>query len=44
MRVDAEADGPVWASKGDDRTRVGRILRKARIDEFRSSGTSCAAK
>jgi len=35
MRVDAEADGPVWASKGDDRTtRVGRILRKARIDEI----------
>jgi sugar transferase (PEP-CTERM system associated) len=35
MRVDAEQDGPVWASKGDARTtRVGRILRKARIDEI----------
>jgi sugar transferase (PEP-CTERM system associated) len=35
MRVDAEADGPVWASKGDDRTtRVGRIIRKVRVDEI----------
>lgn len=35
MRVDAEADGPVWASKSDDRTtRVGRIMRKVRIDEI----------
>lgn len=35
MRVDAEQDGPVWASKGDARTtRVGRILRKARVDEI----------
>jgi sugar transferase (PEP-CTERM system associated) len=35
MRVDAEQDGPVWASKGDARTtRVGRIIRKARIDEI----------
>jgi sugar transferase (PEP-CTERM system associated) len=35
MRVDAEADGPVWASKGDDRTtRIGRIIRKVRIDEI----------
>ena len=35
MRVDAEADGPVWASKGDDRTtRVGRVIRKVRIDEI----------
>jgi sugar transferase (PEP-CTERM system associated) len=35
MRVDAEQDGPVWASKSDDRTtRVGRILRKIRIDEI----------
>jgi sugar transferase (PEP-CTERM system associated) len=34
MRVDAEQDGPVWASKGDARTtRVGRIIRKVRIDE-----------
>jgi sugar transferase (PEP-CTERM system associated) len=35
MRVDAEQDGPVWASKGDSRTtRVGRIIRKVRIDEI----------
>jgi sugar transferase (PEP-CTERM system associated) len=35
MRVDAEADGPVWAQKGDDRTtRVGRVIRKVRIDEI----------
>lgn len=36
MRVDAEQDGrPVWASKEDDRvTRVGRFIRKARIDEL----------
>jgi len=35
MRVDAEQDGPVWASKGDARTtRVGRVIRKVRIDEI----------
>ncbi len=35
MRVDAEQDGPVWARKGDDRaTRVGRVIRKVRIDEI----------
>jgi sugar transferase (PEP-CTERM system associated) len=35
MRVDAEKAGPVWASKGDDRaTRLGRIIRKMRIDEI----------
>jgi len=35
MRVDAEQDGPVWASKGDSRTtRIGRIIRKVRIDEI----------
>ncbi len=35
MRVDAEQAGPVWASKGDDRaTRLGRIIRKLRIDEI----------
>lgn len=35
MRVDAEQDGPVWASKHDDRTtRVGRIIRKIRVDEI----------
>ena len=36
MRTDAEKDGrPRWAMAGDDRiTRVGRILRKLRIDEL----------
>ncbi len=35
MRVDAEKEGPVWASKGDNRaTRLGRIIRKIRIDEI----------
>jgi exopolysaccharide biosynthesis polyprenyl glycosylphosphotransferase len=36
MRVDAEAEsGPVWASGADARvTRVGRWLRKLRIDEI----------
>ncbi len=35
MREDAEQDGPVWASKGDDRTtRVGRVMRKIRVDEI----------
>src|SRR5688500_15945469 len=35
MRVDAEKEGPVWASKRDERTtRVGRIIRKIRIDEI----------
>jgi sugar transferase (PEP-CTERM system associated) len=35
MRVDAEQDGPVWATKGDARTtRVGRIIRKIRVDEI----------
>jgi len=35
MRVDAEEAGPVWASKGDARTtRVGRIIRKIRVDEI----------
>lgn len=35
MRVDAEQAGPVWASKDDDRTtRVGRIIRKIRVDEI----------
>ena len=35
MRVDAEQDGPVWAQKGDSRTtRVGRIIRKIRVDEI----------
>jgi sugar transferase (PEP-CTERM system associated) len=35
MRVDAEKEGPVWASNGDDRaTRVGRVIRKIRVDEI----------
>lgn len=35
MRTDAEKAGPVWASEQDDRTtRVGRLIRKLRIDEI----------
>jgi sugar transferase (PEP-CTERM system associated) len=35
MRVDAEKDGPIWAKTDDDRaTRVGRIIRKIRVDEI----------
>jgi sugar transferase (PEP-CTERM system associated) len=36
MRKDAESDGkPRWASANDDRTtRVGRVIRKLRIDEL----------
>ncbi|MDP2809151.1 MAG: TIGR03013 family PEP-CTERM/XrtA system glycosyltransferase [Rhodocyclaceae bacterium] len=36
MRRDAESDGkPRWATKNDDRvTRVGRVIRKLRIDEL----------
>ena len=36
MRLDAEKDGtPRWAGANDDRvTRVGRIIRKTRIDEL----------
>lgn len=35
MRVDAEKAGPIWASKDDDRvTRLGRIIRKIRVDEI----------
>jgi sugar transferase (PEP-CTERM system associated) len=35
MRTDAEKDGPVWARSADDRvTRMGRIIRKIRIDEI----------
>jgi sugar transferase (PEP-CTERM system associated) len=36
MRRDAEGDGkPRWAKAGDDRiTRVGRVIRKLRIDEL----------
>jgi sugar transferase (PEP-CTERM system associated) len=35
MRVDAEKDGPAWAKTDDDRaTRVGRVIRKIRVDEI----------
>lgn len=36
MRVDAEGSGvPQWAKKNDDRvTRVGRVIRKIRVDEL----------
>lgn len=35
MRQDAESSGPQWASQNDPRiTRVGRIIRKLRIDEL----------
>jgi lipopolysaccharide/colanic/teichoic acid biosynthesis glycosyltransferase len=35
MRMDAEAAGPVWASKDDDRTtRIGKVIRKIRVDEI----------
>ena len=36
MRTDAEADGtPIWAVSNDQRvTRIGRIIRKLRIDEI----------
>lgn len=35
MRTDAEKDGPIWASQTDERTtRVGRIIRKIRVDEI----------
>ena len=35
MRQNAEANGPVWALKDDNRiTRVGRVIRKYRLDEL----------
>ena len=36
MKTDAEADGkPVWATADDERTtRVGRVIRKIRVDEI----------
>lgn len=35
MRVDAEADGPVWAAPDDVRvTGIGRLLRRTRLDEL----------
>lgn len=35
MQLDAEANGPQWAEESDERcTKVGRILRKTRLDEL----------
>lgn len=35
MRTDMDSDSPKWASKNDPRiTRVGRIIRKLRLDEI----------
>jgi sugar transferase (PEP-CTERM system associated) len=35
MRVDAEKNGAIWATPGDNRvTRVGSVIRKLRIDEL----------
>lgn len=35
MHLNAEADGPRWAAAEDERcTRVGHVLRKARLDEL----------
>jgi exopolysaccharide biosynthesis polyprenyl glycosylphosphotransferase len=35
MRLDAEADGAVWASQDDPRiTKFGKIMRKTRLDEL----------
>ena len=35
MRLDAEADGPVWARQKDDRvTPIGRVIRLTRLDEL----------
>ena len=35
MRTDAEKNGAVWAMKSDPRvTKVGKIIRKTRIDEL----------
>ncbi len=35
MRIDAEANGPQWSSKGDPRiTRLGRALRTLHLDEL----------
>jgi lipopolysaccharide/colanic/teichoic acid biosynthesis glycosyltransferase len=35
MQVDAETDGPVWASVNDQRvTRLGRLLRSTHLDEL----------
>jgi hypothetical protein len=46
MRVDAESKiGPAWATDFDPRvTRVGRVLRKFRLDELPQAYNVCAAR
>jgi sugar transferase (PEP-CTERM system associated) len=40
MRVDAEAGGAQWAAKQDPRvTRIGRLIRKIRVDELPQAWT-----
>ncbi len=40
MRLDAEAGGAQWAAKADPRiTRIGRLIRKLRIDELPQAWT-----
>jgi lipopolysaccharide/colanic/teichoic acid biosynthesis glycosyltransferase len=40
MRTDAEVDGAQWAQKDDPRvTRIGRFIRKVRIDELPQTWT-----
>ena len=40
MRIDAEAEGAKWACKDDPRaTRIGRFIRKVRIDELPQAWT-----
>ncbi|NMN03985.1 MULTISPECIES: TIGR03013 family XrtA/PEP-CTERM system glycosyltransferase [unclassified Novosphingobium] len=40
MRTDAEVDGAQWAAKNDPRvTRIGRLIRKLRIDELPQTWT-----
>ncbi|KAJ8136529.1 hypothetical protein OY671_010258, partial [Metschnikowia pulcherrima] len=40
MRTDAEVDGAKWAQKDDPRvTRIGRFIRKVRIDELPQTWT-----
>jgi sugar transferase (PEP-CTERM system associated) len=40
MRIDAEAGGAQWAAKQDPRvTRVGRLIRKIRVDELPQAWT-----
>lgn len=35
MKIDAEKNGPQWAAENDDRcTRIGKTLRKMRLDEL----------